>query len=843
MSQRRCFCGIHSIILKLQLPAIRSSAFFGAFVSWLLTVVSCSAFEHFEARQLHPLELTPDGAWLLAVNSPEGRLSVFAVGAAPVLAAEVPVGLEPVTVRSRTATEAWVVNELSDSVSIVNLTTRTVIRTLAAPDEPADVVFSGNHAFVSCGRANRIAVFDVSSFQKVAEIPLQGVFPRALALNQDASRLYAGFLLSGNKTTTLHFRNAPPQPAPTNPALPEAPQVGLIVSDSDPRIPYQVIDHDVAEIDTSSLQVVRYHEGLGTNILGLTCGPGNTLWTCGSEAKNLIRFEPQLNGMFAESRITITSLNGSNPATNIVNLNPAAVAPVIPAVDKDLSLAQPMALHFDTRISTMWLAAFGTDRVAEIDAAGTILRRIDLRSVSLPELARGPRGIASDPAHSRLFVYNKLSNTISAIDPGSGQVVSEFPLSSHDPVPVDQRRGRGLFFDSRRSGNGTVSCGACHFDADIDGVAWDLGDPGGDMLTVVGYSPSIGRPEAVDRIIHPMKGPMVTQSLRGIAGTGPFHWRGDKARIQDFNASFSNLQAGEQLPATEMDKVASYIESLRNHPNPNRLPDNSLPATLNGGNPAQGRIRFEQLNVCSKCHSGPRGTNHILDDFPSVLTRQPVKNATLEHVYKKVYFTPDEPATLSGFGFTHDGTGRDFPRGHEYPQDRFHLYPNAEADVMAYILCTETGTRPAVGMTSPAPSPVLEGQAVAGHCDVIAHAIIGGERRTFLFHAASGVYLADTAKESGLTGVHLAAIATSVQFTAVAPGNGPALSIDRDGNGILNRDQPPPKLTLDASLQPVSEPVRADWFIESSEDLTHWKPAPGHSPVLPRRFFRMHRTW
>lgn len=809
----------------------------------LLILLPCHAFEHFEARHLHPLDLTPDGTRLLAVNPLEGRLSVFTAGPSPVLVAEIPVGQEPVTVRARTATEAWVVNELSDSVSIVDLTSGVVTATLSVPDEPADVVFSGGRAFVSCARNNRIAVFDTATRAKLADIPLEGIFPRSLAVSPDGTRLYAGFLLSGNKTTTLHFRDAPPQPAPSDPALPPAPQVGLIVPDSDSRIPYQVTDHDVAEINLSTLEVTRYHEGLATNILGLACGPDNTLWTCGSDARNLIRFEPNLNGIFAESRVTISSPARPDSPAALIDLNPAASTPVLPAAEKELSLAQPMALLHTQHDSTIWLAAFGSDRVAQLDSTGNILRSIDLRVAPLDGAARGPRGLAVDSTLQHLFVFNKLSDTLSTIRLSDGQVISEVALSSHDPMPPEQRKGRGLFFDSRRSGNGTVSCGACHFDADVDGVAWDLGDPAGAMVTVTGYAPSIGEPGPVDRVMHPMKGPMVTQPLRGIRGTGPLHWRGDKATIQDFNPTFSNLQASEQVSPAEMDSVAAYLEALRNHPNPNRLPDNSLPASVNGGNPAQGRIRFEQLQVCSKCHEGPRGTNHILDDFNSVLTRQPVKNSTLEHVYKKVFFTPGKRATLSGYGFTHDGTGRDFPRGHEYDQDRFHLYPNAEADVMAYVLCTETGTSPSVGVTSPVPSALLESQAAAGRCDVIAHAVISGERRSFLYQPASGTYLPDKLSEPALTGEQLAAVASSLQFTGVSPGQGTLLSIDRDGDGIRNRDHPAPTLAIDATLQPVPSPARPDWFIETSEDLLRWEPASPVSPVLPSRFFRLHRTW
>jgi len=111
-----------------------------------------SSFKNFESPQVHPLAITPDGTRLLAVNSPNATLSVFQlVSGTPVLTAEIPVGLEPVSVAARNNREAWVVNWLSDSVSIVDLTLGNVVRTIDVGDEPTDVLFAGpgnNKAFI-----------------------------------------------------------------------------------------------------------------------------------------------------------------------------------------------------------------------------------------------------------------------------------------------------------------------------------------------------------------------------------------------------------------------------------------------------------------------------------------------------------------------------------------------------------------------------------------------------------------------------------------------------------------------------------------------------------------------
>lgn len=130
-------------------------------------------YESFEARQCHPLDLT--GSVLLAVNSPKGSLAVFdLVAGVPVFRTEIPVGVEPVTVRARSATEAWVVNEVSDSISIVDLEDGLVQATLQTPDEPSDVIFVDDVAVVSCARSNLLRVLDATSHAEVAVIPLMG---------------------------------------------------------------------------------------------------------------------------------------------------------------------------------------------------------------------------------------------------------------------------------------------------------------------------------------------------------------------------------------------------------------------------------------------------------------------------------------------------------------------------------------------------------------------------------------------------------------------------------------------------------------------------------------------
>jgi DNA-binding beta-propeller fold protein YncE len=187
----------------------------------------------FESGQVRPLALTPDKQFLLATNTPDAKLEIYQVRETGLKhVASVPVGLEPVAVAARSNGEAWVVNHLSDSVSIVKLAGKQshVKRTLLVGDEPRDIVFAGlgkSRAFITTahrgqnspiapqlttpgvGRAD-VWVFDAGQAADPKTLggkPLNILTffadtPRALAATPDGSKVYAAAFNRGNGTAS-----------------------------------------------------------------------------------------------------------------------------------------------------------------------------------------------------------------------------------------------------------------------------------------------------------------------------------------------------------------------------------------------------------------------------------------------------------------------------------------------------------------------------------------------------------------------------------------------------------------------------------------------------------------
>ncbi|MBM4111399.1 MAG: hypothetical protein FJ254_08610 [Phycisphaerae bacterium] len=802
-----------------------------------------ASFWNWETPHVHPIDLTPDRSMLLAVNLADGVLELFDVtGTTPARLGSVPVGVDPVSVRARSNTEAWVVNHLSDTISIIDLPTRRVRATLSTGDEPCDVVFAGSplRAFVSVSQLNEVRVFDPANLATSPTVlSIQGEDPRALAT--DGTRVYAAIFESGNATTMLSEAvvsssanpyagdpNPPPNSGtgfnpPLTSGLPTAPRGGLIVrkqADGTWRddnngnwtssVTWGLHDQDLAIINASTL-ATTYAKGLMTTNMALDVGPSGRVTVVGTEATNLTRFEPLLKGTFI--RVRMASVDPAAPTTpTIVDLNPHLnyTTGTLPQAQRDLSIGDPRAIIWNAARTTGWVAGMGSNNVLQINASGVPQARI--------EVGEGPTGLALDESRGALYVMNKFDGSISRVSMSGGTETAR--VAFHDSTPVDISAGRPFLYDTHRtSGLGQASCGSCHIDGKLDFIGWDLGDPSGSVKTF-NQNCNFGLAGGCANW-HPMKGPMTTQTLVGIFGAEPLHWRGDREGLPAFNGAFVGLVGDDtQLTQAEMTAFVQFVATMRFPPNPNRNIDNSLKTSLAGsGNPSNGQTLFNTLQVdgaatnCAVCHRLPTGGLGVVISANLLQEPQSMKIPQLQNLHEKTGFLKTSQTNNRGFAFTHDG-GFDtlinflnlgvfsFASGSTGQQQR--------RDLEAFMFSLATDTHAAVGQqvtltslatATPAQLAMLDtlaSLAANGNIDLIAKGNINGQARGWMF-LSTAEWQSDRAVESATTAQlrAMAAPGSEITFTAVPDGTGIRLGYDRDLDGFADRDE------LDAGSDPA----------------------------------------
>jgi DNA-binding beta-propeller fold protein YncE len=883
---------------------------------------SATPFTLFESGQVRPLALSPNGRLLFAVNTPDNRLEVFQVESSGLIhRASVPVGLEPVAVAARTNEEVWVVNHLSDSVSIVRLDASggTVVRTLLVGDEPRDIVFAGTgrrRAFITAAHRGQNAPFDpqlttpgvgradVWVFDSdhlgstlggtpLNIVTLFGDTPRALAVSPDGSRVYAAVFQSGNRTTSLHESLVPDGgeaaggvPGPnTNFQGVQAPEVAVILKYTGQdwvdalnrpwtdKVRFSLPDKDVFTIAANANPPAQlpgsagFHTGVGTVLFNMAVNPvSGKVYVSNTEARNDLRFEGPgifggrtLRGHLHESRITVLSAGSVTPRHLNKHINYAVCCAPTPNAESERSLAQPLGMAVTSDGATLYVSAFGSSKLGVFSTAALEADTfVPSTANQIPLSGGGPTGIVLDEARRRLYVLTRFDNSISVVNTTTRQEIAHLPM--YNPEPASVVEGRPFLYDARRSSShGDSSCASCHIFGDFDGLAWDLGNPDGKVqanpLPVVPLLPEFGDDPTLgqDTSFHPLKGPMVTQSLRGMANHGPMHWRGDRnggfdgpsvqpdsgafseaAAFKAFNPAFVDLLGrSSQLTADEMQKFTNFILQVTYPPNPIRRLDNSLTPAQQAGRDFFFNVTSALNGPCQSCHVVDPGANPSAGAFKGFFgsdgrasfdaARQFPRVPHLRNMYQKVgmfgvAFTlgsaPPDPFLgdqIRGFGFNSDGTiptlfqfstGFDVQIANPVGIPRTPEGTLAKRNMEQYMLAFESNLAPIVGQqvtltagnaaVAGSRIDLLKARADAGECELVAKGRVWGEELGFLY-LGGGQFVGDRQMMAHLADATLrSAVAASngvLTYTCVPPGSGTRIGIDRDLDGVLDGDE------------------------------------------------------
>jgi len=512
-------------------------------------------------RYLSPLEILSSAngrrLYVLCQDSDEVRVVDADSGK---VTATIPVGHAPRGMAaSPDGRQIYVTNSSSDTVSVVDISAGKVAQTLSTGFEPSGVVTdrSGDVLYVANRLSSDISVIDLKTGQEIKRL-LAGRGASYLALSPDGKRVFC----------THIYPNLTP-------------------GRGEPKSEITVIDTETLRVtERQPLRNVAgaFHMQLSTD--------GKLGVIAQLRPKNLIPLAHVEHGWVFGDSLTLFGADVGGMVQ-------------VPIDELDRYYALPWAVAITSDKSKIYLTTAGSQSVTVIDVP-RLMRTIQTRrkpfvndlsasaeyvSARIP-VGHNPRGLALSPDGKRLYVANRLDDSLSVIDTKADKVTSIIDLGG--PKNVDAlRRGERLFYTADFAFQGQFGCSNCHIDSTIDGLEWDL-EPDGFGVDIVD-----------------------NRLLENLAGTEPFKWNGGNPdmptecgpRTEKF---FFRSQSFNQQQLTDL---VTYVYSLPYRPNRYRLPNGELTPAQERGKAIFERTKtkkgaaIEEANQCGYCHSGPKFTN------------------------------------------------------------------------------------------------------------------------------------------------------------------------------------------------------------------------------------------
>ena len=419
-------------------------------------------------------------------------------------------------------------NAAEGSVSIVNLTTYAVVKTIQVGSEPMALALSpnGTRLYVANSSSNNLMIVDTTYYNSPATVDLSpfGSAPRAIAVTNDGDAddtdetvfvaLFYGQLRAG-KTNNDEGQDdqregrvvaiaaatnsvlGSPNPIALSPVANAgfnangklAPATGLIPA-----------------VASTNLQTFTTPTGAYPNQLAAIALQPNAnrayLVSTAASPNGPLRFNSMAQGLVSVfDTATRTELSAAQSDPNVrrsapLNLNQGVNFAATPP--ERLFHTNPVAMAWRPDGSDAWVVVQNTDLLVRltVDANGipTIgaplaagpgsIVRADLHNVSTGQIAgKAPRGIVINSSGTRAYIYNFISRSVSNINIANPTAPTIIGTAQASALPAagslaeTAQLGGELFYtgrgpQGRMSSEGWGGCVVCHPDGRSDNVTW-----------------------------------------------------------------------------------------------------------------------------------------------------------------------------------------------------------------------------------------------------------------------------------------------------------------------------------------------------------------------------------
>ena len=529
-----------------------------------------------------PLELlfSPDGLrlYVLCQQSEEVRVldaTSFAV-IKNIAVGRVPRGIS----LSPSGDRLFVTNTWDDTLSVIDTRTLAVTATWPVGAEPSSVVEdrAGKRLYVANRISNDVAVLNAQTGEEEKRL-VAGRGASYLTPSPDGGKLYV----------THVYPNLSPHRTPPESEITVIDTARAVVVDRMPLHGVAGVFHLAFSADGRIGVVAEYHP------------------------KNLVPIAHLEHGGYFVDTLTLFGADVGQPVE-------------VPLDELERYASRPFGVAISPDKSRIYVTCEGSEMVTVIDvprllhfiharprpASGSFAYDLAASAnyvIAHINVGHDPRGLTLNRNGSKLFVANRLEDTISVIDTRSNRVAATITLAGPKTVSAI-RHGEQTFYTSRYGFQGQIGCANCHIDSTFDGITWNL------------------EPDGFGRNIVDNK------MLEGLKGTEPYKWNGGNPNIPTECGPRTEkyFWRSENYDNLTLADLAIYIRNLPTRPNRWKLPGREMTPAQERGQALFTRSTdkfgkpIAEYNRCSYCHSGPKGTNQKLFD---VGTHKPDDNGNL----------------------------------------------------------------------------------------------------------------------------------------------------------------------------------------------------------------------
>jgi YVTN family beta-propeller protein len=371
------------------------------------------------------IAISPDEAWLAAVNPDSGSVSLLSLSGLE-LKREITVGLDPRTLTfSADSKLLYVPNFGGDSVSVIDVKLGTKVAEYPVGPMPYAAIAQKGLLYVTEHALGKVSAYNVKTGELRSHMDVE-YFPAGLALDPDAGKLYVTHLFSGK----------------------------------------------VSQIDLSSFTLEAViSTGNSTNLSQFM------LLDLAVKRAYLPQTRSNTTNMALVFDATVF------PMVNVLDLTSQKIIRE-ERVSLDMgfrSVNIPFAVALDEARQILMVANAGSSDVSVIDLQSD-------KQLARLEVGANPRGIVFDAQSNRAYVNNVLDGTISVINMQNIEVVQTISITTI-PLDPQILLGKKIFNAARVPDLTTdrwISCATCHLDGGMDGRTW-LGFPDGPRNTPALY--------------------------------------------------------------------------------------------------------------------------------------------------------------------------------------------------------------------------------------------------------------------------------------------------------------------------------------------------------------------